>query len=115
MSAGRYFSCRLDSVTVVDAAVCELAATPTYTLAGIASTCEPIEVQVVPSDEKAAVKVLPLRVSFNHDGTPGVHECCASVVAPPLVARTWKAAPTEGVRPRNTFGDPAVRFSRNMM
>src|SRR4051812_40310889 len=82
--------------------------------AGITSVCEPSEVQLVPSIEYAAVKVLPARVSFSQHGAPGSQSCTTSFVTPLLVVRAWKIAPFVGVSATHTFGDVASVVWRNI-
>ena len=86
-------------------------ARPIKTLAAIGIVAVPTEVQLIPSAEMEAVKVLPLRARRTQYGATGPATVVPTAVAP-VVSRCWNAAPEPGVTNISAYVESAARLSR---
>ena len=86
-------------------------ARPTKTLADMGIVSEPTRVQVTPSAEREAVKVLPARTILTQEGatTPAM---VVDAEIPPAATRRWKDAPWPGVRTIEACAEPGASVSR---
>src|SRR5258708_6168342 len=110
------FGVNVNEVIVACVAVgglCEVTATPANTVASMFTVCVPSGVQLLPSGEKEAVNVLPLRTRRAQYGAL-THGPAIRFVGAPAVRRVCSPAALPAVSIANTFGAPGSSVVRTI-